>query len=62
MSEKNLQDLAKSIKNGYHNEWQKQNRDKVKNAQDRYWQKKAKKILEEQKNKQDDERSNYETY
>lgn len=61
MSEEKLKNLAKSLKNAYHNEWQKQNRENVRKSQQRYWQKKAKKILEEQKNKQDDERSNYET-
>ena len=60
MSEENLKKLAKETKNTYHNKWQRNNRDKVRKSQEKYWRKKALKILEEQKNKQDNERSNYE--
>lgn len=62
MSDDTIEKLAKSVKNNYHNEWQKQNRDKVRKSQNRYWQKKAKEILEKQKNNnKDNERSNNET-
>ena len=39
--------MAKQTRNEYHNEWQKRNRDKVRQAQNRYWKKKAQ---EKQKN------------
>lgn len=62
MSDDTIEKLAKSLKNNYHNEWQKQNRDNVRKSQKRYWQKKAKEILEKQKNNNNDnERSNNET-
>lgn len=51
MKENTSKDLARLIRNKYHNNWQKQNPEKVKKAQERYWQKKAKKMLEEQNNK-----------
>ena len=62
MNDDTIEKLAKSLKNNYHNEWQKQNRDNVRKSQNRYWQKKAKEILEKQKNnKKDNERNNNET-
>ena len=48
MNNKTIEDLAKLYRNQYHNNWQKQNPDKVKTAQERYWQKKAQKAIEEQ--------------
>ncbi len=42
--------MAKKTRNEYHNEWQKRNRDKVRQAQNRYWEKKAQ---EKQQNKAD---------
>lgn len=35
-------DLARQTKNAYHRQWQKLNREKVRQAQERYWRKKAK--------------------
>lgn len=45
-------DLARQTKNAYHRKWQKLNKEKVKQAQERYWKKKA------QQEKQFNERSN----
>lgn len=50
MTENTIENMAKLTRNQYHNNWQKQNPEKVKKAQERYWQKKAQKMLEEQKN------------
>lgn len=41
---KNTEDLAKQAKNEYHNIWQKRNPEKVRQAQKRYWEKKAKEL------------------
>lgn len=35
------ENISKKARNEYHNKWQKQNRDKVRKAQERYWLKKA---------------------
>lgn len=40
-------DLARQKRNEYHRKWQKQNPQKVKQAQDRYWEKQG----QEQQNK-----------
>lgn len=62
MSDETIRDYIKLAKREYHREWQRNNRDKIKKAQQRYWQKKAKEILEKQKNNNNDnERSNNET-
>ena len=53
MTNKSIEDLAKSYRNQYHNNWQKRNKDRVKKAQERYWQKKAQKALEENNRKDD---------
>ncbi len=45
MSDNITKDLAKQKRNEYHRIWQKQNPEKVKRAQDRYWEKKAKEEL-----------------
>lgn len=39
-------DLVRQTKNAYHRQWQKLNKEKVKQAQIRYWQKKARKKLD----------------
>lgn len=36
-----MNDEAKKAKNGYMKKWRERNKDKVKAAQERYWQKKA---------------------
>lgn len=41
MSDKDLTDLARQKRNEYHREWQKRNREKVRQSQERHWQKKA---------------------
>lgn len=50
MKQNTIEHLAKLARNKYHNNWQRQNPEKVKKAQERYWQKKAQKMLEEQNN------------
>lgn len=52
MENKVEKDLVRQTKNAYHRNWQKQNQDKVRQAQERYWAKKTIKEL------QLDERSN----
>lgn len=42
MNNEKLEDLARQKRNEYHRIWQKQNPQKVKQAQERYWEKKAK--------------------
>lgn len=42
-------DLARQQRNEYHRKWQKQNPEKVKQAQNRYWEKKAKELQERSK-------------
>lgn len=42
MKNENVEDLARQKRNEYHRTWQKQNPEKVKQAQERYWKKKAK--------------------
>lgn len=39
------QELIKKAKNQYVREWRKKNRDKVKQYNDRYWEKKAEELL-----------------
>ena len=39
-------DLVRQTKKAYHRQWQKLNKEKVKQAQIRYWQKKAKQKLD----------------
>lgn len=41
MNNNNLKDLARQKRNEYHRKWQKKNPEKVKQAQNRYWEKKA---------------------
>ena len=43
MSDNISNDLARQTRNEYHRNWQKQNPEKVKQAQERYWERKAKK-------------------
>lgn len=40
--ENNIENLARQIKNAYHRQWQNLNKEKVRQAQERYWKKKAK--------------------
>ena len=40
-------ELVRSVKNEYFRKWRKENRDKVKRTQEKYWQKKAEQILNE---------------
>lgn len=44
MCNDNMSDLMRKAKNEYHKKWQRQNLDKVKQAQKRYWEKKAKEL------------------
>ena len=39
-------DAARQVRNAYHRQWRKKNPERVKAAQDRYWQKKAKGLQE----------------
>lgn len=41
MADNIAKDLAKQKRNEYHRIWQKRNPEKVKRAQERYWEKKA---------------------
>lgn len=45
MEDNTKKDLARLTKNAYHRKWQKLNKEKVRQAQERYWQKKAIKEL-----------------
>ena len=45
MEENTIKDLVRLTKNTYHRKWQKLNKEKVRQAQERYWQKKAIKEL-----------------
>ena len=42
MSNEKIKDLARQKRNEYHRNWQIQNREKVRQAQNRYWERKAK--------------------
>ncbi len=42
MSNEKIKDLARQKRNEYHRNWQKQNPEKVQQAQQRFWEKKAK--------------------
>ena len=44
MKNEHLQELARKARNQYHSIWQQKNPDKVKQAQKRYWEKKAKEL------------------
>jgi hypothetical protein len=46
-----LSDEAKELRNKYHREWRKKNSDKVKQAQKRYWERKAQEMKEQQEAK-----------
>lgn len=50
MKNGNLEDLARQKRNEYHRIWQKQNPEKVKQAQERYWEKKVKESQKKGKN------------
>lgn len=41
-----VNDRAKEQRNAYMREWRKRNKDKVKQAQERYWENKSKKLKE----------------
>ena len=43
-----MNDEAKKAKNEYMKEWRKKNKDKIKAAQERYWEKKNKEISNEE--------------
>lgn len=47
-NEKELHDLSKQLRAEYQKRWRLQNRDKVKSAQERYWLRRAEKLLQEQ--------------
>ena len=44
MTDDKMNDLIKLAKNEYHRNWQRNNKDRVKKAQEKYWQKKALKL------------------
>lgn len=44
MENEHLQELERKARNQYHSTWRQKNRDKVKQAQKRYWEKKAKEL------------------
>lgn len=50
MKNENLQELARKTRNQYHNIWQQNNREKVKQAQKRYWEKKSKEMQNKERN------------
>lgn len=45
-----LSEAVKKAKAQYHKKWQRENPEKVKAAQERYWLKKAKEIMEKEQN------------
>lgn len=47
VSEENLNEEIRKLKNKQMREWRKKNKDKVKAINERYWIKRAKKLLEE---------------
>ncbi len=47
VSEENINEEIRKLKNKQMREWRKKNKDKVKAINERYWIKRAKKILEE---------------
>lgn len=49
MRNDNMSDLIRKAKNEYHNKWRKQNPEKVQQAQNRYWEKKAREMKERNK-------------
>ena len=46
MQDKKLEDLAREAQRQYHREWRAKNPDKVRAKNQRYWLRKAKKLLE----------------
>lgn len=42
-------DLARQKRNEYHRKWQQKNREKVRQAQKRYWEKKAQELQNEER-------------
>lgn len=50
MSENNIQQKVAEIKRDYFRNWRKNNKDKVKEINKRYWEKKAQQLLSEEKN------------
>lgn len=46
-----MTDEARRLRNEYMKEWRAKNKDKVKEAQDRYWEIKAKKLKQKENNK-----------
>ena len=51
---KELYDMARKLKNQKSKEWARKNRDRIKEINKRYWLKKAKEKLAEQKNKEEE--------
>lgn len=47
MTELEVQEMARRERNKYHREWRKRNKDKVKDANARYWIRKAAKLMAE---------------
>lgn len=48
MCEKSIEEIAKTIQREYLNNWRAKNKDKVREANKRYWQRKAEKRLQEE--------------
>lgn len=49
MNNEHLQELARKARNQYHSIWQQKNREKVRQAQKRYWEKKAQELQNEER-------------
>lgn len=49
-SEKNIEMIARKIRNKHNREWRAKNKDRVKAIQKRYWEKKANEYLKNNKN------------
>ena len=51
---KELEDIARKLKNQKSKEWARKNKDKIKEINKRYWLKKAKRILAEENKKEEE--------
>lgn len=48
MEEKTINEQARNARREYYREWRARNKDKIKASNERYWMKRARKLLEEQ--------------
>lgn len=54
MTDAELKELARQEQNKYHREWRAKNRDKVKATNERYWQRRAARLAEQEANDVED--------